>query len=172
MNDRLDLLEEMAEISGDLTRDDIDEWAESIRDAVSAVSGTGGKVALLVVIAGSLLLAAVHIPNPRDMLRWPGLSLLLGGGLCLVVGLILNLVVPGAIGDAVAASSSGTPTALVGLAGDLVESFARQLTAGFIPAVAVVLVIGAVLFGASYFAGELWSIVRGALYGSGGNEQR
>ena len=169
---QLDLLEKLAESSDDLTREDIDEQAEFLRGAVSAASGTGGMVALLVVIAGSLLLAAVHIPNPTGMLRWPGLSLLLGGGVCLVVGFVLNSVVPGRIRDAVAASSSDTPTALIGLAGDIMESFAQQFTAGFILGAAPVLVIGAVLFGASFFADQLWSIVRGALPSSGADDQR
>lgn len=168
MNDRLDLLEKLAESSDDLTREDIDESADLLRDAVSALSGTGGMIALLVVILGSLLLAAAHIPNPTGMLRWPGLSLLLGGGLCLVVGFVLNSVIPGGIRDAVAASSSDTPTALISLVGDLMESFARQFTGGFILGTVFVLLIGAALFAASFFADRLWSIARGALSGSEG----
>ncbi len=167
-NDRLDLLEKLAESSDDLTREDIDESASLLRDAVSALSGTGGIVALLLIIAGSLLLAAVHIPNPTGMLRWPGLSLLLGGGVGLVVGFVLNSAIPSGIRDAVATSSSDTPSALTSLIGDLMESFARQFTGGFIPGTATVLVVGAVLFGASFFADQLWSKVRGALSRSEG----
>ena len=171
MNDRLDLLENLAESSDDLTREDIDESADLLRDALNAVSGTGRVLALLVVIAGSLLLAAVHIPNPTGMLRWTGLSLLLGGGLCLVVGFMLNSAVPGMIGEVFAqaeADSSDTSTALISLIGDLMESFARQFTGGFILGTATVLLIGAVLFAASFFADRLWSIVRDALSGSRG----
>ena len=169
MNDRLDLLEKLAESSDDLTREDIDESADLLRDALSALSGTGGMVALLAVIAGSLLLAAVHIPNPTGMLRWPGLTLLLGGVMCLLFGFILNSAVPGMIGEAFAqaeADSSDTPTALISLTGDLMESFARQFTGGFIPGTAAVLLIGTVLFAASFFADRLWSTVRSALSGS------
>ena len=172
VNGRLDLLEKLAESSDDLTREDIDEQAEFLRDAQSAVSGTWRVVALLVVIAGSLLLAAIHFPNPTGMLRWPGLSLLLGGSVCLVVGLVLNSVVPGRMRDAVAASSSDTPQGAISLAGDLVESLTRQFTAGFIPEVATVVVIGAALFGVSFFAGQLWANVRGATSGSGADDQR
>ena len=167
-NDRLDLLEQLAESSDDLTREDIDEQAELLRDAVSAASGTGGMIALLAVIAGSLLLAAVHIPNPTGMLRWPGLSLLLGGGVGLFVGFVLNSAVPGWIRAAVVASSSDTPTALISLTGDLMESFARQFTGGFLLGTVTVLLIGAVLFGASFFADRLWSVVRGAMSGAKG----
>ena len=167
-NDRLDLLEQLAESSDDLTREDIDEQADLLRDAVNAASGTGGMIALLVVIAGSLLLAAVHIPSPTNMLRWPGLSLVIGGGVGLFVGFVLNSVVPGWIRDAVVASSSDTPTALISLTGDLMESFARQFTSGFLLGTVTVLLIGAVLFGASFFAGQLWSMVRGTMSGSKG----
>ena len=169
MNDRLDLLERLAD--DDLTREDIDESAGLLRDAVSAVSGTGRVLALLVAIAGSLLLAAVHIPNPAGMLRWPGLTLLLGGVMCLLFGFMLNSAVPGMIGEVFAqaeADSSDTPTALISLTGDLMESFARQFTGGFIPGTATVLLFGVVLFAASFFADRFWSIVRGALSGSRG----
>lgn len=171
MNDRLDLLE-LAESSGSQTREEIHRQVVFIRDTVSTAVGTGRTVALLVVIVGSLLLAAMHIPHPKSMLRWSGLSLLFGGGTCLVAGFVLNSVIPGRLGDAVAASSSGTSAALIRLAGDLIESFARQLTAGFIPGAVTVLVIGAVLFGASFFINRLRSIVRGAPSGSGFYDQR
>ena len=163
INDRLDLLEKLAEDSDDHTREDIDEQAEFLRDTLNTASGTGRIVALLVVIAGSLLLMAVYVPYPKSMLRWPGLTLLLGGGACLVLGFVLNSVVPGRIGDAVVASSPDIPTALTGLAGDLTESFARQLTGGYIPWLATVMVIGAVLFVSSIYADRLLYMVRGAL---------
>ena len=163
-DDRLDLLDKLADSSHGLTREDIDVEADLLRDAVSEVSGRG-TVALLMVIVGSLLLAAVHIPHPKGMLRWPGLSLLLGGGLGLLVGLVLSSAVPGWIGDAVRASSSDTPTALVSLVGDLVESFVRQLTGGVIPGTVTVLLVGAALFVTSFFADRLWSAVRAALSG-------
>lgn len=163
MNDRLDLLEGLAD--DELTREDIDESADRLRDAVSTLSGTWRMLSLLVVVAGSLLLVAVHIPNPTGMLRWPGLFLLLGGGVCLLFGFMLNSVVPDVIGEVFAQPetySSDTPTALISLIGDLMESFARQFTGGFIPGTATVLVIGAVLFAASFFADRLWFIARGA----------
>ena len=171
VNDRLDLLEKLAESSDDLTREDIDESADLLRDAVNTLSGTWRMLSLLVVITGSLLLVAVHIPNPKGILRWPGLTLLLGGVMCLLFGFMLNSAVPGMIGEVFAqaeADSSDTPSALISLVGDLMESFARQFTGGFIPGTVTVLVIGAVLFVASFFVERLWSTVRSALSGSEG----
>ena len=174
-NDRLDLFQKLIENSDDLSRRDINEQAETLRDTVSAANGTGKVVALVMVILGVLLLGAVHFPKPGDMLRWPGVSLLLGGGVCLVVGSVLNSAVPGRIKDAVArpaSYSSDIPTAAISLTGDLMESFARHATAGFIPEATTVLVIGVVLVAASFFASVLWSMLRRVLPGSGGDESR
>ena len=168
--DRLDLLEKLVENSEDLTRQDIDQQAESLRSTVSTANGSGRIIALVMVIAGSLLLAAVHFPRPAEMLRWPGLSLLMGGGVCVAVGFVVNSAVPGRIKDAVIrpiSYSSDIPVAAINLAGDLGESFARQITAGFIPAAVTVIVIGGVLVVASLFAGVLWSVVRRVLPGAG-----
>ena len=173
--DRLDLLEKLAENSDDFTRDDIRQQAESLRDTVSTANGTGRIIALLMVIIGSILLAVVYIPRPADMLRWPGITLFMGSGVCLVVGIVVNSAVPGRIKDAIVHSTSyapDVPTAAIDLAGDLLESFAQQSTAGFIPAAATVMAIGVVLVIASFFASALWAILRGILPGSGGNSRR
>ena len=168
--DRLDLLEKLVENSEDLTREDIYEQSESLRDTVSAANGPGRIIALVMVIVGSLLLAAVYFPRPADMLRWPGVALLMGGGVCLVVGFVLNSAIPGRIKDAVIrpiSYSPDIPTAAINLAGDLGESFARQMTAGFIPAAVTVVAIGGVLVVASLFAGVFWSALRRLLPGGG-----
>ena len=170
-NDRIDLLERLVENSDDITREDIDEQAESLREAVSQANGTGRVIALVMVIVGTLLLAAVHIPKPTDVLRWPGITLLTGGAVCLVVGLVVNSAVPGIIRDAITQSvsySADVPTAAIDLAGDLLESFARQVTAGFIPAAATVMAVGAVLIIASLFADVIWSLVSRAFPSKGG----
>ncbi len=173
-NDRLDLLEKLAENSDSLSREDIDEQAEFLRNSVRTASGTGGVISLVMVIVGSLLLVAIHFPTPTNMLRWPGISLLLGGGVCLVVGLVLNSVLPPRIRDAVASPadySSDIPLSAITLAGDLAESFASQLTSGFLAGAVTVVVVGAVLFGASFFADQIWLTVRRLLPGSAGDGQ-
>ena len=172
--DRLDLLQQLADNSDDITRDDIDQQAEALRDSMRTANGPGRIVALLMVIVGSILLALVYIPRPADMLRWPGITLLLGSGVCLAVGFVINSAIPGRIKDAIVHSTSyapDVPTAAINLAGDLAESFAQQATAGFIPAAATVLVIGAVLLTASFLADVLWAVVRRILPGSDGHRR-
>ena len=165
-DDRLDLLDQLAENSEDMSRRDIDEQAESIRGVVSAANGQGKIIALLLVVVGCVLLVAVHFPRPGDMLRWPGVSLLLSGGACLAVGIVVNSAVPGQIREALDSPlsySSDIPVAAISLAGDLGEAFARQVTAGFVPAAVTVMVVGGVLVVASFFAGVLWASIRRVL---------
>ena len=168
--DRFDVLDWLAEDSEDLSREDIQEQAESLRDVVSTANGTGKVIALTMVVIGILLLAAVHFPKPSEVLRWPGITLVMGGGVCLIVGLVLNSAIPGQINEAVTRSASysaDVPAAAIHLAGDLLESFGRQATAGFIPAAVTVVVLGGVLIVASLFAGGLTAMVKRLLPGSG-----
>ena len=170
-NDRFDLLDWLAEESEDASRADIEEQAESLRNAVSDANGPGRLIALALVILGALLMAAVHLPRPSDMLRWPGITLVMGGGVCLLVGFVLNSAIPGQFRDVIvrAASYSGdVPVSAINLAGDLVESFAQQATAGFIPASLTVIVIGGLLIVASLLSGILSSLARRVIPGFGG----
>lgn len=171
-NDQFDVLDWLAKESDDLTRRDIEEQAESLRDVVSAANGPGRIISLVMVVLGCLLMALVHLPNPAEMLRWPGISLLMGGGVCLAVGFVANSAIPGAIRDAVtdaASYSADVPVAAIDLAGDLMESFGRQATAGFIPTAVTVMVLGGVLIVASLFADPLTAFARRLMPGSGNN---
>ena len=162
-NDRFDLLDWVAAQSPDLSRQDIEAQAESLREALDAVNGPGRSIALALAALGSLLLALVHLPRPAAMLRWPGITLLMGGGICLIVGFALNTVIPGQLQNAIVKSASysgNVPVSAVNLAGDLLESFGRQATAGFIPAAVVVMALGGALIAASLFYGKLSSLVK------------
>ena len=157
-NGRFDVLEWIAEESVGLTREDIEEQAESLRGVVSAANGSGRIIALVMVIVSVLLIAAVHLPKPAAMLRWPGITLAMSGGVCLIAGFVLNSAIPGRIRDAVTNTvyhSPDVPVTAMDLAGDLAESFARQATAGFILPAVIVMVIGAVLIVASLLSGPL-----------------
>ena len=172
--DRFDVLDWISEQSDDLRRRDIDDQAETLRSVVSAANGSGKIVALLLIVVGTLLLAAVHLPKPGDVLRWPGITLLLGAGVCLVVGIAINSAIPGQINEAVTHSatySDEVPAAAVNLVGDLLESFGRQATAGFMPGATTVMVLGGLLVAASFFAGALTAVLKRLLPGSGGSDR-
>lgn len=171
-NDEFDLLEWLAQESEDATRADVEEQAVSLREVVSAANGPGRFVALAMVVLGCLLMAVVHLPRPAEMLRWPGITLAAGGGICLIVGFVLNSALPGQFRETIARGasySSEVPVSAINLAGDLVESFARQATAGFIPASITVMVIGGLLVVASLLSGVLSGVAGRILPGSRGN---
>ena len=167
-DERFDVLQWVADDSDDFSKEDIEGQAEALRGMVGTANGSGRIIALLMVVIGSLLMSLAHFPRLADMLRWPGITLLIGGGVCLAVGAVVNSAIPSRIGDAVAnvvSYSDDTPAAAINLAADLLESFARQVTAGFIPAAVTVMVAGAVLVVASLFAGTLTTIARPLLPG-------
>ena len=173
-NDRFDLLDWLAEESDDTSRADIEEQAEALRNAVSDANGPGRLIALALVVLGALLMAVVHLPRPTEMLRWPGITLVMGGGVCLLVGFVLNSAIPGQFKDAIvrgASYSPDVPVSAINLAGDLVESFARQATAGFIPASVTVMVIGGLLVVASLASGVLSALVKRVVPGLNGNQR-
>ena len=173
-NDRFDLLDWLAEESDDTSRADIEEQAEALRNAVSDANGPGRLIALALVVLGALLMAVVHLPRPAEMLRWPGITLVMGGGVCLLVGFVLNSAIPGQFRDAIARTASyspDVPVSAINLAGDLVESFARQATAGFIPASVAVMVIGGLLVVASLASGILSALARRVVPGLNGNQR-
>ena len=173
-NGRFDVLEWIAGESGGLTRGDMAEQAESLRGVVSAANGPGRIIALVMVIVGVLLMAAVHLPRPAAMLRWPGITLAMSGGVCLIAGFALNSALPGRIRDAVTDAvyrSPDVPVTALDLAGDLAESFARQATTGFILPAVIVTVIGSVLIAASLLSGPLSGAAWRILPGSDGNRR-
>ena len=173
-NDEFDLLDWLAEESEDTTRADVEEQAASLREVVSAANGPGRLIALAMVVLGCLLMAAVHLPRPAEMLRWPGVTLVVGGGVCLIVGFVLNSAIPGQFNDAIvrgASYSPEVPASLIRLGGDLAESFARQATAGYIPPSLAIVVIGALAVVASLLSGVLTGLAGRILPGSDGNRR-
>ncbi len=156
--DRFDVLEWIAEESGNLTREDMEEQAELLRGVVSIANGSGSIVSLVIVVVGVLAMALLYLPKPAAMLRWPGITLMMGGGVCLIVGFVINSTIPGRIRDAVTDAvyhSPDVPVTAMDLAGDLAESFAGQASAGFILPAVIVMVIGTVLIAASLLSGPL-----------------
>ena len=132
-SEQFDILQWLADESEDISRREIEEQAESLRNVVGAVNNTGRVVALAVVIAGLLLMALMHLPRPARMLGWPGITLAVGGGVSLLAGFALNSILPGRIGNAVldrALYFDDAPVSAMNLAADLAESLAGQATTG------------------------------------------
>ena len=149
---RIDLLEWLTSQPGRPGRDEMERHVGSLHEALSTANGPGRNIAVVLVVLGSLMMALVHLPRPAAMLRWPGVTLLAGGVVCLIVGFVVNSVLPGMARSAVVsfvASSAELPAPAVSLAGDLAESFIRQATGGFLPMIAAVITLGGILIAAS-----------------------
>ena len=164
-NDRLDLVEWLADDPEGADRQEFDELAESLREGLSDVNGRGRLLALATVAVAGLLLAAVHLPQREAMLRWPGVALLAGGGLSLLAGFVLHSGLPALINEVTAedvSSDGDVPDAAVELIADLLEVFTREITSGFMPAALAVMAVGAVLIVASVVHGRLSSLPESA----------
>ena len=153
--DRLDLIQMLADQDDELTKEEIEESAEAMRELVTTSHGLGRVIALVVAVVGSVLLALVHWRNTAHMLRWPGAVLAFSGAVSLIVGYSLNSAVPGVLkNEAVEslAQSGQAPESAIKLAGELMESLGHQVTAGFVLPATIVILVAAALIAASFLA--------------------
>ncbi len=152
--DRFDLIHQIAEwdttTSEAQIRSDLDEG----RRWVSRARNFGDVTTLLMVIGGAVLMGLVHFPNLTGMLRWPGITLLLTGVVFFVVGKVAESEVPDRLTEVIETSAdkvTDVPPSVTDLGGDILISFGNQLTDGFTGPSLTLLIIGAILFGSSFF---------------------
>ena len=154
--DRLDLIHQLALWNEGFTeaelRSDIDtsrKWLNRGR------TDLGKPAAWAMLIAGSILMGLIYYPSLKNALRWPGVTLFLTGLVFFVTGKVVESQVPDELRNLVergANEISGVPTSVTDLGGDLLVSFGKQLTGGIDGPALTLLIIGALLFGASFFA--------------------
>ena len=171
-NDRLDLIQRIAEESADFTEEDLQNGAAGMRELLALSNGLGRVVALIAILGGLALLALLHLPKLGQALRWPGVTLLAGGAACLAVGYLVSSAIPGQLNNAItstASYSADVPGAAINLAGDLLESFGRQATAGFRGWAIAVTLLGAALVAASFVADTILALLRRLLPFGGGD---
>ncbi|MCI0848233.1 MAG: hypothetical protein J4N86_06855 [Chloroflexi bacterium] len=152
--DRFDLIRQLAAWDPDTTeaqlRADLDEG----REWVSRARSFGELTTLVMVIGGAIVMGLVFLPTLTGMLRWPGIALLITGAFFFVAGKIAESEVPKRLADVIETGAdqvSGVPPSVTDLGGDILISFGSQLTDGFTGPSLTLLIIGAILFGASFF---------------------
>ena len=84
-------------LSYEVTKEEIEESAQVLRDLATVSNDLGKVIALVAAVVGSVLLVLVHRPNQAHMLRWPGTVLAFRGAVSLIVGYALNSAVPGVL---------------------------------------------------------------------------
>ena len=152
-DDRLDLIHQIAEWNPDITEPELREDIRDSRFWVTRARDVGKITTLAMVVAGSIILGVIQLPSLANALRWPGLTLLLTGVFFFVVGKVLESVVPERLANVVEQNAdkvTDVPPSVTALGGDLLVSLGAQLTAGFAGPSLTLIVIGALLFGASF----------------------
>jgi acid phosphatase family membrane protein YuiD len=110
----------------------------------------GKTLALVVVIVGSVVLGLLYLPNPVGVARWPGITLLLSGVICLLVGQVLQSRVPGWLESAMAQETGELSSSAAALATDLATTAGSQLATGFTTPAVTLIVVGGLLFASSF----------------------
>ena len=152
--DRLDLIHIITRWEEDYTEEGLRSDIDTGRDWVSSVRSFGKLWALLTLVLAAALLGAVHLPSLKGSLRWPGLTLFLTGLFFFVTAKVLESQVPASLRDLAEGEANrltDAPPSVTGLAVDLLGSFGERLVGGVDGPALVLLVIGALLFGASFF---------------------
>ena len=150
--DRLNLIRVLAESSSDSTEEEVRVEVADAKALVVQYRALGGTLAALMLYGGEILLAVLHLPKLSAAMRWPGIFLLVSGGLIFVIGKILeskvvDWLITGV--DKITANAPGIPGPAINLISDLALSFGQQLTQGFAAPAFTVLIVGALLFAVS-----------------------
>ena len=153
--DRFDLIHRLALWNDDFTEAELRSDIDTSRKWLNRGRGLGKPVAWAMLIAGSIVMGLIYYPSLKNALRWPGVTLFLTGLVVFVTGKGVESQVPEALEELVeqgANEISGVPNSVTDLGGDLLVSFGKQLTGGIDGPALTLLIIGALLFGASFFA--------------------
>ena len=153
--DRLDLIHQLAVWNADFTEAELRSEIDTSRKWLNrGLTGLGRPAAWALLIAGSILMGLIYYPSLKNALRWPGVTLFLTGLVFFVSGKVLESKVPDGLRDLVergANEISGVTSSVTDLGGDLLVSFGKQLTGGIDGPALTLLIIVALLFGASFF---------------------
>lgn len=161
--DRLDLIHKIADWNDDYTEAELRSDIDTARDWVNWGNKFGKALAWAMLIAGTVILGLIHYPSWKNGLRWPGLTLFLTGLVLFIAGKVLESQVPDRLQDLVergASQVSGMPSSVTDLGGDLLVSFGNQLTSGFAAPALILLIIGALIFGASFLVDYVLFILK------------
>ena len=151
---RMDLVALLAESDPERTEAELRRELGEVQEIISWWDSLGRVVALVMIVGGSAGMALVFAFNPKGMMRWPGLSLLIGGAAIFALGKFLQSGVLNRLGDASAAWAAETPDfpeSVVDLSMDLASIYGQTVLSGVAGFSLTVLLVGAVLFVASFF---------------------
>ena len=151
--DRFDIIGQIAVWNTDFTEEELRDNIEDVRIWVSRTKDFGKALTLALVIVVAFIMAMVQFPSLTRGLRWSGMTLLLTGGFYFGLGKILESRVPDELAELVergAEEVTAVPPSVTILGGDLLVSFGKNITEGFADPSLTLIIVGAVVFAASF----------------------
>jgi len=151
--DRFDIIGQIAVWNTDLTEEELRDDIDDVRTWVNRSQDFGKAITLALVIVLSFVMAMVQFPSLTNGLRWPGLTLMITGGFYYVLGKVLVSQVPDELAELVergAEEVTAVPPSVTLLGGDLLISFGKSITEGFADPTLILIIVGAVVFAASF----------------------
>ena len=152
---RLDVIQRAADNAGQ-TREEFLDDLDVVRNVIERTD-VGVWLAILVIAGGSFLMGIIYFPHMASGFRWPGLTLLLNGGLFLIIGLLL-----GKLGgefdellDKGTESTTTIPQSLIDVVSDVLTSMQADVADGFMIPSIVLVVIGLAMLIMSFLGADI-----------------
>ena len=151
--DRFDIIGQIAVWNDDFTEEELREDIASGRKYVTWGERFGKTAAMALVILVAFIMGMVQFPSLTRGLRLPGITLMLTGGVFFGLGKFLESQLPDRLAEVVergAEEITAVPPSVTILGGDLLISFGKNITEGFGDPSLTLIIVGAVVFAASF----------------------
>ena len=158
--ERLELVDQLAEYSGEEAADELRDAAKDMRRWVLRGASLARNLGWPLLLGGSVLLVLIHIPRVSAGIRWLGATLIIVGGLGLIVLKFVQSALPARVDllvDSVSATVPDFPVSLTELISDIAVSIISQLAKGAADMSLIALAAGVALFVGSFLT---WFIRR------------
>ena len=160
--DRFDLIRNIADWNN-TGEQELRADLNSARDVVSGGRQSAKWGALVALLLSAVFMLLLHLPKLKTGLRLLGFTMFSTGLFFYVAGRVAAAQLPGRVRDLVELGSdqlTDVPPSVTELGEDLLISFGKQLVAGVDVPALIVLIVGVVVFGTSFFVDRLLSPLR------------
>ena len=151
---RYDLIKALDTWDDERTEAEIRQDFADAKDGISKFNSWVKTLSYLMFFGGLGVVGLIYFPSLGKMTRWPGIALIISGGVVFGLGKVLESTIPDRLGDVIQVGAGGpspVPPSVARLATDLQVTLGHNLTDGITGPALTVLIVGAVLFVASSF---------------------
>lgn len=160
--DRFDLIHNVADWNN-TDEQELRADLDSARDIFSGGRQSAKWGALVALLLSAVFMLVLHFPKVKTGLRFLGFTMFSTGLFFYIAGRVAAAQLPGRVRDLVELGSdqlTDVPPSITELGEDLLVSFGKQLVAGVDVPALIVLIVGVVVFGTSFFLDRLLSPLR------------